>query len=72
MEVVFNVFGQLMSVRRIGDEWQLFKESPTAMRVRVYDVVIPNEMTENELLTYLGDIYHEHANAAHPHVLRVS
>ena len=35
-----NVFGRSMSVRRVGGEWQLFNESQTGMRARVYDVVI--------------------------------
>ncbi|QDF76924.1 MULTISPECIES: DUF7661 family protein [Shewanella] len=63
-----NVFGRSMSVRRVGEEWQLFSESQTGMRSRVYDVVIPPELTEDQLLGYLDDIYHEQASAQHPKV----
>lgn len=63
-----NVFGRSMSVRRVGEEWQLFSESQTGMRSRVYDVVIPPELTEEQLLGYLDDIYHEQASAQNPKV----
>ncbi|MCG9754608.1 hypothetical protein L1D40_05095 [Shewanella insulae] len=64
-----NVFGRSMSVRRVGGEWQLFNESQTGMRARVYDVVIPPELTEDELPGFLDDIYHEHASEQHPSVV---
>ncbi|MCG9737062.1 hypothetical protein L1D32_02665 [Shewanella insulae] len=64
-----NVFGRSMSVRRVGGEWQLFNESQTGMRSRVYDVVIPPELTEDQLLSYLDDIYHEQASEQHPSVV---
>ncbi|MCG9720305.1 hypothetical protein [Shewanella sp. Isolate7] len=64
-----NVFGRSMSVRRISGEWQLFNESQTGMRARVYDVVIPPELTEDELPGFLDDIYHEHANEQYPSVV---
>ncbi|ASJ98345.1 DUF7661 family protein [Shewanella marisflavi] len=63
-----NVFGRSMSVRRVGEEWQLFSESQTGMRSRVYDVVIPPELTEEQLLGYLDDIYHKQASAQNPKV----
>lgn len=63
-----NVFGRSMSVRRVGEEWQLFNESQTGMRSRVYDVVIPPKLTEAQLLSYLDDIYHEQASVQHPEV----
>ncbi|WP_350355019.1 DUF7661 family protein [Shewanella alkalitolerans] len=68
MMIRVNVFGRSMSVRRVGEEWQLFNESQTGMRSRVYDVVIPPELAEDQLLSYLDDIYHEQASAQHPEV----
>ena len=64
-----NVFGRSMSVRRISGEWQLFNESQTGMRARVYDVVIPPELTEDDLPGFLDDIYHEYANEQYPSVV---
>lgn len=68
MLIKFNVFGKLMSVQRKEGEWLLFLESATSMRVRVYDVVIPPELEEDELVGYLADIYHENASTKYPSV----
>ena len=69
--IKFNGFGRTMSVLKINDEWQLFSEPDIGIRSRVYDVVIPAELIqlgEDELLTYLDDIYHE--LATDPSVIR--
>ncbi|CAH9053668.1 hypothetical protein PSECIP111854_01215 [Pseudoalteromonas sp. CIP111854] len=67
----FNVFGRVMSVIRINEQWQLFKESDTSMRVRVYDVVIPPNLEAVALTQYLDDIYHELASGKYPSVERI-
>ena len=71
MFIKFNVYGQNMSVQRKGDEWLLFRESDTSMRARVYDVVIPSDLQEQELRTYLSDIYHEFARSEFPDVVEI-
>lgn len=68
----FNVFGTPMKVLRKAGEWQLFRDSDVGMAVRVYDVVIPEDLTEDQLAGYLDDIYHEMATAKHPRVVKVS
>ena len=68
MILKFNVFGRIMSVLKINNEWQLFNEPDIGIRSRVYDVVIPAELSEDELLTYLDDIYHELATEKRPRV----
>lgn len=47
MLILFNVFGQKMSVQRKNNEWLLFVESDTSLRARVYDVVIPSELPKS-------------------------
>ncbi|KJY72530.1 hypothetical protein TW78_11395 [Vibrio coralliilyticus] len=71
MRILFDVFGTKMSVERRNDEWILYQESETGMRVKIYDVYIPSELAENELLTFLDDMYHEHATATQTKVLRL-
>lgn len=66
--IKFNVFGRTMSVLKINNEWQLFNEPDIGIRSRVYDVVIPAELSEEELLIYLDDIYHELATEKRPRV----
>lgn len=65
----FDVFGQTMSVSRVAGQWQLFLESSTGMKRRVFDVAIPPELTAAELAVYLDDIFHERASAKYPRVV---
>jgi hypothetical protein len=65
------VFGQKMSVQRKLDEWLLFTDPNSGLRARVYDVVIPPDLTEDELVSYLDDIYHEWANETFATVKRL-
>jgi len=68
----FDVFGQIMSVIRQDEQWVLFRESDTGIRAKVYDVVIPSELTPEELVGYLDDIYHEYSSERRPRVLLVN
>lgn len=72
MVIKFDVFGKKMSVIQKGQEWQLFNESDTGIRSRVYDVIIPYDLTENELEKYLDDIYHEYSSERHSKVKRLN
>ena len=72
MFIKFDVFGKRMSVQRKNDEWLLFRESNTGVRARVYEVVIPADLEESELATYLADIFHESANEKHLSVIRLN
>ena len=71
MFIKFDVFGKRLFVQRKNDEWLLFRESNTGVRARVYEVVIPADLEESELATYLADIFHESANEKHPLVTRL-
>ncbi len=71
MIIKFNVFGKPMSVLKKSEEWQLFNESDTGIRTRVYDVVIPSDLESTELGTYLDDIYHEYSSEKHPVVIEI-
>lgn len=71
MIIKFNVFGKQMSVIKKDQEWQLFNESDTGIRSRVYDVVIPSDLASHELETYLDDIYHEYSSKNHPKVIKI-
>lgn len=71
MLIKFNVFGKQMSVLKKEHAWQLFNESDTGIRSRVYDVVIPADLKPAELATYLDDIYHEFSTEKHPKVIQV-
>ncbi|MFY8274927.1 DUF7661 family protein [Pseudoalteromonas sp. SSDWG2] len=72
MIIKFDVFGKQMSVIKKEHEWQLFNESDTGMRARVYDVIIPSDINEEELAQYLDDIYHEYSSDKHAKVTRLN
>ena len=70
--MIFNVFGRLLGVKRIGDEWRLFRVTlPERKYSPNYDIVLPAELREEEIAGYLGDIYHEAATQQRPDVFRV-
>ena len=71
MRLKFDVFGKKMSVSRKDGQWLLFNESVTGLKARVYDVVIPSELQEDEIATYLDDIYHEYSSEGHTKVERL-
>jgi len=68
MRLFFNVFGRKMSVERKAGEWQLYEESDTSVRRRVYDIYIPCDITSDQLAQYLSDMYHENASEKFPSV----
>lgn len=72
MIVKFDVFGTYMSVIRRENEWHLFVESDTSIRRRVYDIMIPSDLAEHELKTFLDDMYHERATEQHQQVRKLS
>jgi len=71
MFIKFNVFGKRMSVQRKDGEWLLFRDSDTGVRAREFEIVIPADLAESELATYLADIFHEGATEKHPSVTRL-
>jgi len=72
MILKLDVFGTLMSVIRRENEWHLFVESETSIRRRVNDIVIPSDLAEHELKTFLDDMYHARAPEQHQQVRKLS
>jgi hypothetical protein len=55
----FNIFGRFeMEVLRDGGTWKAFNVGE-GKRVHMNDVVIPAHVEEEELETYLDDLFHE-------------
>ncbi|ARR44548.1 hypothetical protein CAY59_09405 [Vibrio campbellii] len=66
-----NVFGKIMLAECNDGIWTLYIDSETSIKRPIRDFVVPPFLDEDELLTYLDDMYHEHATATHPCVFRV-
>ncbi|NIF47847.1 hypothetical protein F3J28_08710 [Enterobacter sp. Ap-1006] len=65
----FDVFGRRLGVKKVSEQWLLYRVDPNEGKYsRIYDVVIPAWLTEEELPAWLGDIYHEAASEKHPDV----
>jgi hypothetical protein len=59
--MMFNIYGRFeLDVRRESDSWVVYR-SGLGKRTRLNDVVIPPDLEEHELATYLDDICHEFA-----------
>lgn len=55
----FDIYGRFqVDVQRENDGWVVFR-SAHGKRVRLNDVVVPSDVLEHELATYLDDIFHE-------------
>ncbi|MHA2713355.1 DUF7661 family protein [Vibrio owensii] len=66
-----NVFGKIMLAECKNGIWTLYIDSETSIKRPIRDFVVPPFLDEDELLTYLDDMYHEHATATHPNVFRI-
>lgn len=70
MRYRFNVFGRIIAIERVGDEWVCYltgndgKRSPAAL-------AIPSDVSHAELAQYLYDIYHEDATPTNGDVFEI-
>lgn len=70
--MIFNVFGRHIGVRRENNLWLVFRADISERKFsRLYEIAIPDDLTEDELPGWLGDIYHESATERYPDVMRV-
>ncbi|WP_241649995.1 DUF7661 family protein [Rosenbergiella collisarenosi] len=70
--MIYKVFGRYLGVKREGRSWLVFRVDLTEQKFsRLYDIVIPDDMTEEEISGWFSDIFHEAATARNPDVKRV-
>ncbi|SMB48196.1 conserved hypothetical protein [Serratia proteamaculans] len=70
--LIYNVFGRYVGVKRVENHWLVFRADMTDRKFsRLYEIIIPDELTEAEIAGWLGDIFHEAASARHPDVTRI-
>lgn len=70
--LIYNVFGRHLAVKKTSGGWQVFRADLAERKFsRLYDIIIPDEMTEDEIPGWLGDIFHEAASERHSDVRRV-
>ncbi|BDH46910.1 hypothetical protein TUM12370_29540 [Salmonella enterica subsp. enterica serovar Choleraesuis] len=70
--LIYNVFGRHIGVKRKGQRWQAFRVDLNERKYsRLYDITLPDELREQEIAGWLGDIFHEYASPRHPEVIRI-
>lgn len=70
--LIYNVFGRYLGVKQTSKGWLVFRADMSERKFsRLYDIIIPDDLTEHEIPGWLGDIFHESASEKHPDVIRV-
>ncbi|WP_159237681.1 DUF7661 family protein [Raoultella terrigena] len=70
--LIYDVFGRHIGVQREGERWLVFRADLTERKFsRLYEVIIPDDLTEIEIPGWLDDIFHEAATEKHPNVRRI-
>lgn len=70
--MIYDVFGRHIGVEFKDGRWLAYRVDLTEHKFsRLYDVIIPDDLSETEIPGWLDDIYHEAATARHPEVKRI-
>ncbi len=57
----FNIYGRFhIIVEREGQAWRAYQVAQ-GIKTPVEDLIIPSDISEEEMLIYLDDVYHEYA-----------
>jgi len=67
----FNVFGRILAIQRNGESWQAYAVG-TDGKLGPAGFAIPDFVTEQELVQYLADLFHESARPGRDYVRRLS
>ncbi len=66
-----SIFGKkTIEVIKEESNWIIYELSE-GKRARSNDVVIPSEYAEDEVITFLGDLFHEAATPEFPDIRRI-
>jgi hypothetical protein len=71
MRYLFNVFGRIIAVERVGDVWAAYLTGNEGKR-RSAELAIPSDVPHAELAQYLHDIYHESATPTNGDVFEIT
>ena len=69
--IEFDVFGKRILALRNNGAWELFETGNEGRSRRYGGTIVPPDLSENELLTFLDDFFHAYATPRHAHVRRV-
>lgn len=70
--IIYDVFGKHIGVQREDGRWLVYRIDLTERKSsRLYEVIIPDDLSETEIPGWLDDIFHEAATSRHPEVRRI-
>jgi hypothetical protein len=56
-----NVYGRKMEIVKSAENWKVFFLGDEGKKRPVYDIIIPQDLKENEIINYIDDLFHEWA-----------
>jgi hypothetical protein len=63
-----SVHGRIIFVERVNDKWVTFYQTIEGKRHRAANLIIPAEFNEDEVVTWIADLFHESATEQNPRV----
>jgi len=63
-----RVYGILIDVERVHGEWRAYYTGVEGKRRDARDIVIPAEISRDQIATYIADLLHERATERYPDV----
>ena len=70
-KITLDVFGRKMMIQKSATGWQIFYMSADGKRRPADDIMVPDFVTETELVEFISDLCHEWATEKHPGVRRI-
>ena len=67
----FDLFGRRIAVEASDAGWVVYYLGDEGKRRRATDIVVPPNLSEADLQTYLADLCHEWATERHPTVSKL-
>jgi hypothetical protein len=69
-QIKLDVFGKIVLAVRKECGWEMFYLGEGKRRL-ARDIVVPPSVTEDEIIVFLSDLFHEKATPEKPEVVRV-
>ncbi|WP_447598596.1 DUF7661 family protein [Nitrospira sp. Nam80] len=69
--IVFDVFGKRIQAMRAHSGWELFEIGNEGKQRRFGGAIVPPDLSEDQLLSFLDDLFHQYATPIRSRVRRI-
>lgn len=66
-----NVYGRKVEVVKISNNWVVYYLGNEGKKRTAYDIMIPDDLKENEIINYLEDLLHEWATPSKDKIIEI-